>query len=193
MIKSLITLGALAISNAAFAFTFTLPTTSLLQVSGLLNPAAVHTAVLEFNIGESADYNLDMGGFMQGTMTMLVREESAEGYWIEQDVDLGGQQQKIEINLDKNSGQIVELLVNGQKQTPPDASNQELVESKEDHITVPAGDFDCVYLRIKDNSTNEESEAWLNPEIIPVMGMLKNVAPSQFGQVVIELTGYQGK
>ena len=55
---------------------------------------------------------------------------------------------------------------------------------------MPAGTFDCLYAKIRDTDKNEESEAWINPDQIPMMGMLKQVAPGQFGKVTLELTAF---
>lgn len=152
----------------------------------------VRTQELDWKVGDTANYSIDMG-FIQGTMKSFVREAVSQGYWVEQDADLGfAGQQKIEI-LFSHQGQILEMRVNGQKQTPPDGSNQEIVDQKEDNITVAAGTFDCIYLKIHDKKENQDSEAWLNPLKIPVAGLIKTIAPSQFGQVTIELTSYEKK
>ena len=165
----------------------------VLKAQGLFDAVSVQPQGLNWTVGDNAQYSIKMG-FLQGTMDMKVREKVAQGYWIEQDIDLGfAGKQLVEIIIDPNTGEIIELRVNGQKQQPPDSSGQEVVEMKEDRVTVPAGTFDCVYLRVKDTSNNQESQAWLNPEEIPVMGLIKNISPSQFGDVTVELTGYEKK
>ena len=144
---------------------------------------------LNWTVGDTADYNLSMG-FLKGTMKMSVHQEIDKGFWVHQDISLMGQQQKAEILFDKNTGELLELRVNGEKQELPDPGNQEIVETKGTTVTVPAGTFDCLYAKIRDIDKNEESEAWINPDLIPIMGMLKQLAPGQFGQVVIELTAF---
>jgi hypothetical protein len=61
------------------------------------------------------------------------------------------------------------------------SKNVEIEEMQEANITVPAGTFDCVYVKIRDLDKDETSEAWINPSEIPISGMLQNKAPSQFG------------
>lgn len=145
---------------------------------------------LNWTVGDTADYNIS-AGFISGTMNMLVREENDKGFWVNQDMDLGfAGKQKVEILFDKSSGAVLELRVNGEKQDTPDPGNQEIVETKGTTVTVPAGTFDCLYAKIRDLDKNEDSEAWINPDLIPIVGLLKQLAPSQMGQVKVELTGF---
>ena len=131
-----------------------------------------------------------MGGFLSGTMKMFCREIIADGIWLVQDVDLSIQKQKIEVLLDPNTGQIKKMLVNGKDQAPP-KQDVELIDQKEDKVTVPAGTFDAIYLKIKDKGDGKISEQWVNPRDIPLSGMLKSLADSQFGKVTIELTSFK--
>ncbi|MCB0421766.1 MAG: hypothetical protein KDD61_12270 [Bdellovibrionales bacterium] len=145
---------------------------------------------LDWKIGEAIDYSLDMG-FIQGKMRMEVKTENNEGFWVHQDVDLGFMgQQKIEILFSKVDGRVLKIIANGQEQQLPDPNNMEIVEMKESNVTVPAGTFDCIYARIRDKQQNQESEAWINPSIVPISGMIKTIAPSQFGKITIVMTGF---
>lgn len=147
------------------------------------------TTGLDWKVGDANNYTLDMG-FIKGSMSMSCREISADGIWIDQDMDLGfAGKQKAQILIDPNTGEIKKMLVNGQEQQVP-KQNIEIVEVKEDKITVPAGTFDCVHARIKDKDNNQETNAWLNPQLIPLSGMLKTIQPSQFGKVTVELKSY---
>ncbi len=148
---------------------------------------------LPWKTGEKASYNIDMG-FIKGTAVMTVREETTVGFWLDQDMDLGFMgKQKVEIYIDKQTGKILELRVNGKKQQPPEPGQTEVEETKQDRVTVPAGTFDCIYARIKDISKNETSEAWINPSIVPIMGLIKQVAPGAMGEVKLELTSFDKK
>lgn len=146
---------------------------------------------LDWKVGETADYSIKMG-FINGKMHSFVREDVHEGFWVQQDMDMGFLgKQKVEMLVDKNTGEILQLLVNGEKQEAPDAGGQEVIEMEEANITVPAGTFDCVYVKIRDTKENKDMEAWINPAEIPITGMLKNVAPGQMGKVTVELTAFR--
>lgn len=147
---------------------------------------------LPWQVGEYANYDFDMG-FFKGTMEMLVREEVPEGFWVEQNLDILGQKQKVEILFDLNTGAILELIVNGEKQDIPDNPQPEIVETREERITVPAGSFDTVYAKLRNPDNGEETQIWFNPDIVPISGMVKNISPSQFGEVTLSLTSYLKK
>lgn len=150
----------------------------------------VQAQALNWKVGDTNNYKIDMG-FIKGTMKMSVKSIAADGIWLEQLADLGfAGKQTIETLIDPNTGEIKKMLVNGKEQEAP-KSNVEIIELKEDRITVPAGTFDCIHARIKDLDQNQEINQWVNPQQIPISGMLKSVAPSQFGQVTITLTSFK--
>lgn len=147
--------------------------------------------VAQWVVGDKADYKVSIGGFINGTMNTYVREEVTEGFWIVQDMDLGfAGKQKVEMLID-HAGQILQLLVNGQKQDIPNQDDQEIIEMDESSVTVPAGTFDAIYVKVRNKKDNSESEAWINPEAVPVMGLVKQLANSQLGPVNVELTAYE--
>ena len=147
-------------------------------------------AMLNWTVGSTTDHNLNMG-MISGTMHAIVREETAQGFWIQQDMDLGFMgAQKVETHINKDTGEIIELLVNGEKQTPPDASQTEIVESRRESVTVPKGTFESVWVKLRDKKDNKESQVWINPTIVPMGGMIKTIAPGPMGEVVVELTDF---
>lgn len=155
--------------------------------------AEVSPSGIPWAVGDTADYSLDLGGFLKGTMKMFVREITSEGLWLEQDIDIQIQQQKVETLLDVETGRVKKVLVNGEEQKMGDPADTEIVDSKPDNVTVPAGTFECSYLKIHDKKQNSDSELWVNPELVPMVGLIKQAATSQIGPVTIELTGFQKK
>lgn len=158
----------------------------------VLQAAAIHSEVsataLKWKVGDKADYKMS-GGFINGTVKSFVREDNGTEIWVQQDMDMGFLgKQKVEILFDKATGQVKKLLANGQEQQLPNASNVEVVETKEDRVTVPAGTFDAIYAKIKDKSNGQIQEAWINPQDVPITGMVKAIADSQFGKINQELT-----
>ena len=121
---------------------------------------------------------------------MKCREVGADGIWMDQDMDLGfAGKQQASMLIDPNTGEIKKMLVGGKEQQVP-KQNVEVISVTEDHITVPAGTFDCVHAVIKDKDNNQETNAWINPEKVPLSGMLKTIQPSQFGEVHVELKSF---
>ena len=149
---------------------------------------------LTFTKGDASNYNLQIGSIIKGTMNMLVMDVGADGVWIQQAMDLGfaGKQDMREL-IDPNTGEIKKLIVNGKEQAPPAKGDIEVIESKEDAITVPAGQFTCLYIKAKMKQDGKETqvEQWMNPKAIPVMGMAKLITESQMGPVTAELTSFK--
>ncbi|MBX3021922.1 MAG: hypothetical protein KF799_09625 [Bdellovibrionales bacterium] len=149
------------------------------------------SAMINWTIGDSADYNMN-GGIMSGTMHMFVRESNDQGFWLQQDLKLGFLgEHKVETLIDKNNGKVLEVLVDGQKQNVPDAGEQEVTDSRRENVTVPKGTFEAMWLKIHNKKDNSDSQAWLNPTIVPITGMLKSIQPSQMGEVTLELTDFK--
>lgn len=189
MFKAMIAMFSLAFSMNAFAA----PSATDLVISHTRTAilAEVGTLALDWKVGDTNNYNVDIGGFIKGTMDMSVRSVGAEGMWLDQNMDLGfAGKQKIEMLIDQNTGETKKLIVNGKEQEVP-KQDVEVIEVKEDKITVPAGTFDCIHARIKDKTNNQEINMWVNPQAIPLSGMLKTVQPSQFGEVNIVLKSFK--
>lgn len=145
---------------------------------------------LNWKVGDTNNYNIDMG-FIKGSMVMSVRSVEADGIWMDQNMDLGfAGKQTVQVLLDQNTGEVKKMIVNGKEQAPP-KQDVEIIEAKEDRITVPAGTYDAIHVRLKDKEQNQEINMWVNPQAIPLSGMLKTVQPSQLGQVTIVLKSFK--
>ena len=189
MFKSLIIATAMVVSVSAQAYNTVSEVIFASQLPAIQD--SIVTQGLDWKVGQENNYKLNMGGFLNGTMKMWVREVGADGIWMVQDVDLSIQKQKIEVLIDPANGQIKKMLVNGQEQQPP-KQDIEIIDQREDKITVPAGTFEVIYLKIKDNAQNGAvSEAWINPRDIPLSGMAKTIQNSQMGKVTIQLTSFK--
>ena len=189
MFKSFLIAATLVVSAAASAHNTIAEIILASQLSQIQE--SVVTQGLDWKVGQENNYKLNMGGFLNGTMKMFVREIIADGIWVVQDVDLSVQKQKVEILIDPANGQIKKMIVNGKEQAPPKA-DFEVIDQKEDKITVPAGTFEVIYLKIKDKANNGQvSEQWINPRDIPLSGMVQSKADSQLGKVTIQLTSFK--
>lgn len=147
---------------------------------------------LNWKVGDTNTYDLNVGGFINGSMVMAVARYTAEGFWVTQDLDLGfAGKQNAEILFDKNTGQVLKMIVGGKEQALPDPNDLELIDMKEAKVTVPAGTFDCIHIRARNKKENNEINQWANPQLIPISGMLKSIAPSQLGEVNIALKSFR--
>lgn len=145
--------------------------------------------ILNWKIGDSCEYNMDMG-FLKGTMTMTVSKEDPQGFWLQQNIDLKFQKQMADVLVDKNNGKILKIVVNGKEQAPP-KSDLEVIDSKTETITVPAGTFEVMHVTLRDKANNNAvSDVWANPALVPISGMVKTIQPNQMGKVTLELTKF---
>jgi hypothetical protein len=189
MLKSLLIGTAMIVSVSAHAYNTVGEALLASQLPAL--QGSVVTEGLDWHVGQENNYKLNMGGFLNGTMKMSVRSVDANGIWMVQDVDLMIQKSKIEVLIDAANGQIKKMIVDGKEQEPP-KTDFEIIDQKEDHITVPAGEYDVIYIKIKDNAQNGQiSEQWINPRDIPLSGMVQSKATSQLGPVTIQLTSFK--
>lgn len=154
----------------------------------------VSPSAFDFKKGDFAKYSLTIGGFINGSMEMNVLDVISEGVWIQQLVDLGfaGKQDMRQL-MDPLTGEIKKFIVNGKEQAPPDRGQVELVDQREETIDVPAGRFDCVYIKAKIQAEGKttESEQWINPRDVAVMGLVKMASQTQFGQMTALLKSFK--
>ncbi|MBY0314972.1 MAG: hypothetical protein K2Q26_05600 [Bdellovibrionales bacterium] len=185
MLKRILAASVMFFSMNAFAATSIEEVTLKIQKDML---AQAVSRALEWKVGDTNNYKLDMG-FIQGTMVMAVRSYDSEGIWMTQDVELGfAGKQNMETLIDPNTGAVLKLLVNGKEQEPP-KQEIEVIEIVDANITVPAGTFNCMHIRLMDKTQNQEVNVWQTTSV-PLSGMIKTVQPSQLGQVTIELTSF---
>lgn len=183
MLKILTILSTILLATPAFAAT----TISEIVLQSQLKSFSGLRAI-DWKAGDTASYNVDMG-FIKGTMVSRVDSNDGNEIWLSQDMDLGfAGKQQTQTLLDANSGEVKKLIVNGQEQEIPQ-QEFELIEIVDATITVPAGTFKCMHVRFTDKSSNEEVNIWQSQEV-SMSGMVKQIVPSQFGKVTIELTSF---
>lgn len=188
MFKSLVLAAALTVAASAQASNTVAE--SLFASQQVQIQSAVVAQGLNWKVGDENTYKLTMG-FIPGTMRMFLREIGNDGAWLIQELDLFGQKQVIEVLIDLNTGAIKKMIVNGEEQATP-KTDLEIIDQKEDRITVPAGTYDAIYLKVKDRANGDAiSEQWVNPRDIPLSGMAKSIADGPIGKVTMELTSFK--
>jgi hypothetical protein len=188
MIRSIIAALALTVSTFASATTINQVVfdTSLKILSDVVTQGPFH-----FVVGDQTNYKMNIGGFINGTMSITVKTVADDEVVLAQDIDMSFLgKQACEQTFNPNTGAVKKIVCNGQEQKPSDGSF-EMIENKEDTVTVPAGTFTCLYVKAKNTKDNSEIEQWINPKAIPVMGMAKMIAPSQIGKMTVELTSFK--
>jgi hypothetical protein len=155
---------------------------------------AISTMGLKWKVGDRTEHGIKLASFINGSMKTDVRREEDAGFWTFTDFDMGfAGKNKIETLYDRNSGKVLRMIVDGKEQDPGqggDPNDFELISTEEATITVKAGTFNTVHLKIRKKSTNEITEAWINMRDVPISGQVKMTAPTQIGQMVSELVSF---
>lgn len=149
-------------------------------------------AGLDWKVGDSATYDLTMAIVIRGTMVMSVASIGEEGIWMNEDIDMGhGIKQQMQILIDPSNGVTKKVVVLGREQQLPSA-DIEVVDTIEEQITVPAGTFDSMHItaRNKAATKNNEINIWLNPQVVPVGGTLKQITHTQLGKMTTALRSF---
>lgn len=163
----------------------------MILVQTIITVFAMAMAGFTFHEGDQANYKMNIASFINGTMSMTVTAVTADSVTMEQKVDMMGQAQSCISIMNPNTGEIKSITCNGQAQNPPAAGDIEVIETKEDTVTVPAGTFQTLYVKAKQKSQNQEIEQWINPKLIPVGGMVKMNTGTQLGPMTAELTSFK--
>jgi hypothetical protein len=148
------------------------------------------TGIINWKVGQELHNKIGVMG-LEGTMDIVVSDETQVGFWLTQDMSIAGQQMNSKALISKEDGTILELEVNGEKQTPPEAPEMEIQETKEETITVEAGTFKCLYANLKDLKTNEITEIWLNQKEIPINSAAKMITHQQGMEITSELVSFK--
>lgn len=189
MVKSILVAAAMIVSVAAQAQNTLSESLFATQLPAIKQ--AVITEGIDWKVGDTNNYKLNMGGFLNGTMKMFIREIAADGIWMVQEIDLQIQKQTMEVLIDQNTGEIKKMLVNGKEQAVP-KSEPHIIDQRQEKVTVPAGTYDSFWIQIEDRANNNaKAEQWINAQEIPLSGMLKAIQDSQLGKVTMELTSFK--
>ena len=146
----------------------------------------VEKNVIDWRVGERSEYKMKAVIGNLGDLMKRVDREEGNAIWLISEMT-GQQAQKVEAKLDRATGQILDYIVNGQRETPPD-NGFELISQDEQTITVPAGTFRTIHVVAKMNSGQvSKVEVWVNPREIVMDGNAKTIAYTSFFPVEIIL------
>src|SRR5689334_6643790 len=67
-------------------------------------------ALLNWKVGDSADYSISAVFGNLGTMHKEVTKEEGNGYWVTQQATLMGQNDKTEMLIDRDTGKVLQVI-----------------------------------------------------------------------------------
>jgi hypothetical protein len=160
-----------------------------LNVLTLLDTVQSAQNLINWQVGDFQDHNVKMlfgAGTSHKEATSEDRAQNA--IWLKTTIALMGQNQVSEALISRADGKVLKLIVNGEEQAAGE-QEVEIIEQAETTITVPAGTYDCMYVKAKITADGKVTDVqlWVNPIDINLDGSLKMVIGSMFGDITMEL------
>lgn len=148
--------------------------------------------VVDWQIGDALNHNIKVS-FLSGTavreVTSEVDVEGETAIWVDNNVRIMGQTQSARQLIRRSDAKILKLIVNGEEKEIPTQEDIEIVDQDYRSVTVPAGTFQSVYIKLNTKQA-KGVEVWMNPAETCMDGVLKMKTPTQFGTATSELTGF---
>jgi len=148
--------------------------------------------VIDWKVGDTANYDMQLGFLGKGSVQKTATKEEEGAIWIETNAKTPLGNEKVETLISRSDGKILKLIVNGQEQEYKE-HDIELISKDAAEITVPAGTFKAIHIKVKDKTDASDVEAWVNPRDIPLGGIAKSIVKKSFLMVTVELTSFSRK
>lgn len=152
--------------------------------------------MLNWKVGDFHKFKVKfLFGGGDGAKTVPSEDAAQNAVWLKNEMTLMGQKQTTETLLSRTDGKVLKLLVNGKEEDPNKGGDAtvEILEQYEENVTVPAGTFKSMYVKLKTTAEGKETEieVWINPTAVGLDGQLKLVAKTQFGPLTLEVTEFK--
>lgn len=181
---------ALLVSSPVFANASNWATE--MMASDLINSVQLEMRTMNainWRVGERANYKLSAAMGDMGEMNKSVDREEGNAVWVVSEVT-GPQRQRVEMKMDRATGQILEYIENGQHKTPP-SQNLDIVSQDEQRVTVPAGTFDTIHIVANtDNPQVRQIEIWANPRDTVMEGTVQAKLTTTFMPIMMKLVRF---
>lgn len=149
--------------------------------------------VIDWKIGDYSNYNLDLGFFGKGKVHKEATKEEGNAVWVVTTAKIQSGDQKIETLISRADGKILKIIVNGKEEKYQD-HDLEVTLKEESQVTVPAGTFKAIHIKITDHTEKMDIESWLNMKEIVLEGMAKSIVKkNMFLNITTELTDFGRK
>ena len=167
----------------------------MLKLSRLQDQVSIASDMIDWKVGEWQSYNME-SPFGNGEARKEVTGEEGEGVWMTTTMAIMGQNIDQKVLIRRTDGKILKIIVNGEEQPAPNPEDTEIeiLEQREESITVPAGTFDCLYIKVKmiDKAQGQESvtELWMAPKDVNMDGNVKMIAETGFMTITLALKSF---
>ncbi|MBI3557581.1 MAG: hypothetical protein HY074_15075 [Deltaproteobacteria bacterium] len=146
-------------------------------------------ALINWKVGDMQDSKVSLSLGMEGTMHKEATKEEGNGIWIKNVLTLPIQSDTQELLIDRTSGKTLKYVHNGKEEQMPE-SNIEIIGTKNETITVPAGTFKVTHVSAKSKDV-QAIEIWMNPRDISLDGAAKEFLDQGMIKITLELTSFK--
>lgn len=148
--------------------------------------------LINWKVGEFQNSKVEAMGMALGDMKKIVASEEGNNIWLVQEMTGMMGNQKVEVLMDRATGQVIEMRQNGKKVDVPN-DPLEVIDQESTTVTVPAGTFDCIKITAK-SAQVKKLEMWANPRDITLDGaaqvvMESNQLPVPITMKLVEMGG----
>jgi hypothetical protein len=187
-------LSALAVLSApaAHAFDGALLARDIALASAKVSGDRSVNNLINWKVGEFQNSKVEAMGMALGDMKKIVASEEGNNIWLVQEMTGMMGNQKVEVLMDRATGQVIEMRQNGKKVDVPN-DPLEVIDQESTTVTVPAGTFDCIKITAK-SAQVKKLEMWANPRDITLDGaaqvvMESNQLPVPITMKLVEMGG----
>lgn len=187
-------LSALAVLSApaAYAFDGALLARDIALASAKVSGDRSVNNLINWKVGEFQNSKVEAMGMALGDMKKIVASEEGNNIWLVQEMTGMMGNQKVEVLMDRATGQVIEMRQNGKKVDVPN-DPLEVIDQESTTVTVPAGTFDCIKITAK-SAQVKKLEMWANPRDITLDGaaqvvMESNQLPVPITMKLVEMGG----
>lgn len=165
-------------------------------VSSVMVQAQNALNMINWQVGDYHKFNVKfLFGGGSGLKSVPSEDVAQNAVWLKNEMTLMGQKQVTETLLSRTDAKVLKLIVNGKEQDPNAGGDAEIeiLEQYEDNVTVPAGTFKAMYVKLKTKAEGQETviQVWVNPIDVGLDGQIKLVAETQFGPLTLEVTEFK--
>lgn len=147
-------------------------------------------ALINWKVGDSQDYKVSMGFGLEGTLHKEATKEENDGQaiWVKNEMKLPIMNDTQEILFDRKTAKVLKYVHNGKEEQLPD-DKIEIVDTKNEEVTVPAGTFKSMHVRAKTKQVSQ-IDIWINPRDVSLDGAIKEYMDQGMMKITIELTAF---
>ncbi len=145
--------------------------------------------------GDTVTYNMRIKPIPFKLKAVLrVASNDKEGVTLVQEISYKSFKVEIETLMDKETGQVKRMKINGKEQKMSTGagggqSETKIITEEESHIKVEAGEFDAIHIVTEDGEGNQ-TQAWLNPRDVPISGLVKSSTIQGIVTIEMELASF---